>query len=265
MNTAEDHLRVRRSGAVMIVELNRPEKRNALTRAMSDALVEAALEAERDPQVRVGVLASAAPGMFCAGADLQEVSGDVLADGRRGASQSFVTLQRRKPWIAAISGPVLGGGLELALACEMIVAAQGTTLSLPEALRGLIAGGGGLIRLPRLVPRAVAMEMLLTGARITSERALELGILNRLAAEDELRSSALDLAQGVCAASPAAIAETLAFLRDARSLDEAGQWTLNGQALQRIFASEDCREGMQAFRERRAPVWPGLGAPVAST
>lgn len=108
------------------------------------------------------------------------------------------------------------------------------------------------------------MEMLLTGARITAERALELGMINRLADEEDLRAAALELAKAICAASPAAIAETLAFLRDARSLDEVGQWTLNGQALQRIFASEDCREGMQAFRERRAPTWPVLGAPVSS-
>jgi enoyl-CoA hydratase/carnithine racemase len=248
---------VERIGHVMVVRLNRPEKRNALTRAMSERLVAALEEAEADPEIRVGVLASAAPGMFCAGADLGEISSGVLTGERRGLRKGFHLVERRKPWIAAVGGVVLGGGFELALACDLMVAAEGTVLGLPEVQRGLIAGSGGAIWLPKRLPRALATEMLLTGSRLPAERALALGLLNRLTPEDGLFAAAMELAEAVAACAPMAVQETLSLARLAPALTEDALWPVVGEALGRVFASDDCREGMAAYAGKRAPVWSG--------
>lgn len=246
---------VERRGHVMVVRLNRPHKRNALTGAMTARLVAAAEEAERDPGIRVGVIASSAPGMFCAGADLAEVSSGVLGGEVGSPRKSFHRLERRKPWIAAVSGVVLGGGLELALACELMVAAEGAVIGLPEVQRGLIAGGGGVFRLPQRAPRAMAMEMLLTGGRLTAERAFAVGIINRLVPEAALLDSALDLAMAIAACSPYAVQESLRIARQAPALTDEALWALTAESLQRVYASDDCREGMAAYAEKRQPVW----------
>lgn len=248
---------VERRGHVMVVRLNRPHKRNALTRAMSDLLVAAVEEAERNPDIRVGVLASATPGMFCAGGDLGEISSGILGGEQRGPRKSFHTLERRKPWIAAISGAVLGGGLETALACEMMVAAEGAVIALPEVQRGLIAGGGGVFRLPKLAPRAIALEMLLTGSRMPVERALQLGMVNRVVPEDALLDEALALADAIAACAPLAVQESLAIARQAQALTTEALGPITAEALQRVFASDDCREGMAAWAEKRDPNWTG--------
>lgn len=246
---------VEHRGHVMVVRLNRPQKRNALTRAMSERLVAAAEEAERDPDIRVGVIISSAPGMFCAGADLSEVSSGVLEGDTAAPRKSFHRLERRKPWIAAVSGVVLGGGLELALACELMVAAEGAVIALPEVQRGLIAGAGGVFRLPQRAPRAVAMEMLLTGGRLTVERAFVLGIINRVVVESELLDSAMELATAIASCSPQAVQESLQIARQAPMLPDDALWPMTAEALQRIYASDDCHEGMAAWAEKRAPVW----------
>lgn len=248
---------VERQGHVMVVRLNRPEKRNALTRAMSERLVAALEEAEADPDIRVGVLASAAPGMFCAGADLGEISAGVLSGERRGLRKGFHLVERRKPWIAAVSGVVLGGGFELALACDLMVAAEGAVFGLPEVQRGLIAGSGGAIWLPKRAPRALALEMLLTGSRLPAERALSLGMINRVVPEEQLLASALELAEAIAACAPLAVQETLRLARQAPTMTEETLWPVVSETLGRIFASEDCQEGMTAYAEKRTPVWTG--------
>lgn len=246
---------VERIGHVMIVRLNRPEKRNALTRAMDDQLIAAVEEAERDPGVRVGIVISSTPGMFCAGGDLTEISSSVLSPGEHRARRSFHTVERRKPWIAAVAGVVLGGGLELALNCELMVAAEGAVIGLPEVQRGLIAGSGGLVRMPKIAPRAVAMEMLLTGNRMPAERAYALGMINRLVPQDDLLDTAMDLAQAIAACSPHAVQESLAIARQAQALTTDELKPLLADALRRVFASDDCREGMAAYAEKRTPEW----------
>lgn len=258
MNDADaEQVLVERRGHVMVLRLNRPQKRNALNRAMSEQLVAAAEEAERDPEIRVGVIASAAPGMFCAGADLAEVSSGVLGGQGGGPRRSFHGLERRKPWIAAVSGVVLGGGLELALACELMVAAEGAVIALPEVQRGLIAGGGGVFRLPKRAPRAVAMEMLLTGGRLSVERAYALGIINRVVPEADLLDSAMELASAIAACAPLAVQESLRIARLAPSLSDEALWPITAEALRRIYTSDDCREGMSAWAEKREPAWTG--------
>src|SRR5215217_2178519 len=233
-----------RLGHVMVVRLNRPNKRNALTRAMTARIVAAAEEAERDPAVRVGIIVSSTPGMFCAGAN--------------GAPRpSFHRLERHKPWIAAVSGAVLGGGLELALACELMVAAEGAVIALPEVQRGLIAGAGGVFRLPQRAPRAVAMEMLLTGGRLPVERAYAVGIINRVVPEAQLFDSAMELATAIAACSPSAVRESLLIARQAPALSEEALWPIVADAMQRVYASDDCREGMAAYAEKREPQWTG--------
>jgi len=246
-----------RLGHVMVVRLNRPNKRNALTRAMTARIVAAAEEAERDPAVRVGIIVSSTPGMFCAGADLAEVSSGVLGGDNGAPRPSFHRLERHKPWIAAVSGAVLGGGLELALACELMVAAEGAVIALPEVQRGLIAGAGGVFRLPQRAPRAVAMEMLLTGGRLPVERAYAVGIINRVVPEAQLFDSAMELATAIAACSPSAVRESLLIARQAPALSEEALWPIVADAMQRVYASDDCREGMAAYAEKREPQWTG--------
>lgn len=252
---AEDEVLLERRGRVLVALLNRPHKRNAINRALSDKLLAAAATLDDDPALSVGVLASATPGMFCAGADLAAMAAGELTNPGGEPRRSFTKLVRAKPWIAAVSGPVLGGGFEMALACEMIVAAERTQFGLPEPRRGLIAAGGGVFRLPRAAPKAAAMEMLLTGRPIDAARAYELGIVNRVVPEADILAAALEIAESVAACAPGAVAETLAIARKAGDLPEELLWPIARETLGRLLETPDAREGMAAFLERRSAVW----------
>jgi len=244
---------------IAILTLNRPEARNAISSEMVRLIESYLIRIEDDPHIRVCILAAKGDKTFCAGADLKEIaSGNArgLAT-RRGGFAAFVQAPRSKPWIAAISATAVGGGLEMALACDMLVCAEHAELALPEVKRGLVAAGGGMFRLSRVLPRAVALEMIASGEPISARRAYELGMVNYLVAQEQVCETALDLARKIASAAPLAVRESLGLARSStdHSLDEL--WTLNKAAAHRVLTSEDARIGPEAFLERRPAQWTG--------
>lgn len=240
-----------------LVTLNRPAARNAINVAMTRRMAELVRETESEPDIRVVILAAAAGKAFCAGADLGEVAAGrgrelMLPDN---GFAGFVYAPRSKPWIAAVHGFALGGGLEIALACDMIVAAESAVFGLPEPKRGLLAAAGGVYRLARAIPRAVALEMLTTGASIDARRAYGLGLVNRVVEEARLIEEALAIAEPIAANAPLSVRESLAIGRMAGERPEEELKRLQAEATERVMASEDSREGPRAFVEKRAPVW----------
>ena len=244
---------------VALVTLNRPEARNAVNGDVAQGL-EAAIDAtEADDDVWLVILTGSGSAAFCAGADLKAVSsgqGQALRT-ERGGFAGFVHATRRKPWIAAINGPALAGGCEIALACELRVAVPTARFGLPEVKRGLVASAGGLYRLPRALPQALALEMILTGEPISAERALQAGLVNALAEADGLLAAAQALAARITVNAPVAVRESLKVAKQALDLDDAGLRALSGQAQLAVMASEDYQEGPLAFIEKRAPRWTG--------
>lgn len=243
---------------VALVTLNRPEARNAINGALAQALEAAVDRVEGDDAIRVAILTGAGPIAFCAGADLKEVAGGV--DGRqtaRGGLGGFVRAPRAKPWIAAAQGHALAGGLELLLACDFALAAEHATFGLPEVKRSLVAASGGMFRLPRAIPRGLALEMIATGEAIPAARALAAGLVNAVHPAGELLPAAIALAQRIAANAPLAVRESLAIARQAQALDEAALWELSAAARARIRQTEDFREGPRAFIEKRPPRWVG--------
>ena len=244
---------------VALVTLNRPEKRNAVNPALAEALDAAVKRSESDPEVRVVILTSSNDKAFCAGADLAAVT---AGEGPRlmtrdGGFAGFVSAQRRKPWIAAVRGSAVAGGCELSLACDMIVAGDNAKFGLPEPQRGLLAGAGGVTRLPRAIPRHIALEMVATGDPIDASRAYALGLVNRVVRPEEVVPAAHAIARRIAANAPLAVQEALALARVAASLDEAAAQQATEAALSRLRVTEDFKEGPRAFVEKRPPVWRG--------
>jgi enoyl-CoA hydratase len=245
-----------RRGNVLVVTLNRPEARNAVNGALARGLGAALDALDADDALAVGILTGAGSG-FCAGMDLKAfVAGEsshVDARGFAGITQRAA----RKPLIAAIEGFAVAGGLEVALACDLIVAARGARLGVPEVKRSLVAAGGALLRLPRRLPYGVAMEMALTGDPIDAERAHALGLVNRLAEPGGALDAALDLAGAIAGNGPLALAATKEVLERQYGWSEEEFWARQGEIAGPVFASDDAREGAIAFAEKRAPVWKG--------
>jgi enoyl-CoA hydratase/carnithine racemase len=252
-----DGLRVEVQGAVMVVTINRPDRRNAIDLATAEALAAALDELDARPDLRVGVLTGAG-GSFCSGMDLKAFA----QTGERPISRSrgglgIVGCPPATPLIAAVEGFVLGGGFEIALACDLVVAADDTVFGLPEVKRGLVAAGGGALRLPQRLPRAVAMELLLTGEPLPVARAAELGLVNRVCRKDALLAVALDLANSVARCAPLAVTATkrIAVESSAWPVDEA--FTRQEEIAAPVRVSKDAAEGSSAFAEKRTPVWTG--------
>ena len=244
---------------VAVLTLNRPQARNAVNVPMVEAISRRVRQVEDDPQIRVAILASADPRVFCAGADLKEIAagrGMMLAPAAGGFA-GFVYAARAKPWIAATEGATLGGGLELALACDLLVASEAASFGLPEVQRGLFAGAGGVFRLPRRLPRTVALELIVTGTRLDARRALGFGLVNRVTAPGEALGAALELARSIAANSPVAVRESLAIARIGDDLPEPELRRISDEASSRVMTSADAAEGAQAFAEKRPPVWTG--------
>ena len=174
-----------------------------------------------------------------------------------GGFAGFAYARRRKPWIAAVRGAALAGGCELCLACDMIVAAGDSRFGLPEVKRGLMAAAGGLSRLPRAIPRHIALEMIATGDPIDAPRAYALGLVNRLTAPDAVMTEALALARQIACNAPLAVQESVTLAREAAYMDEAETGRATDAAMARLRETEDFREGPRAFVEKRAPVWTG--------
>jgi enoyl-CoA hydratase/carnithine racemase len=244
---------------VWVVKLNRPAARNAINVAMTEAFTAAVRASEADPDVRAVILTTSVDEVFCAGADLKELAAgrgpDLVTEA--GGFAGFVRASRKKPWIAAVAGKALGGGLELCLACDLVVAGVGASFGLPEVLRGVYAGAGGVFRLPNAIPRAVAFEMIATGVPIDAARAFALGLVNRVAAAGEVLSTALELAQAIARAAPVAVVESLVLARLADQKSEQELWALSDELGARLMKTEDFWEGPRAFAEKRSPAWKG--------
>lgn len=241
---------------VLLVTLNRPEQRNAVNRAVAQGIAAALDRLDEDGALQVGVLAGAGKG-FCAGMDLKAfVAGEPVAVDGRGFA-GIVQRASSKPLIAAVEGFAVAGGFEIALACDLIVAAQGTRFGIPEVKRGLVAAGGALLRLPERIPYHLAMELALTGDLIDASRAYEVGLVNRVVEPGAAVEGALELAAAIAANGPLALAASKRILLEAPGWPAAERWALQAEITNPVRASADAREGSVAFAEKRAPRWTG--------
>src|SRR3954465_6250990 len=253
MSENEAVLTERREG-VLVITLNRPEARNAVNLPLAQGIADALDVLDGDDALSVGVITGAG-GFFCAGMDLKAfVTGERPWVGDRGFA-GIVQRPSRKPLIAAVEGFAVAGGFEVALACDLIVAAAGAKFGIPEVKRSLVAAGGALLRLPQRVPYGIAMELALTGDTITAERGYELGLVNRLAEPGGAVDTAIELAGQITPNAPLALEATKAVLQ--AGWDEDVLWDKQGELTAPVFTSEDAREGSVAFAEKRAPVWKG--------
>ncbi|HUY42866.1 MAG TPA: crotonase/enoyl-CoA hydratase family protein [Acidimicrobiales bacterium] len=245
-----------RRGHVEVLTINRPEARNAMNRAAALALSDALDECESDPDVWVVVLTGAGDKAFSAGMDLK-----AFAQGEFPATdKGFGGITNRvfpKPLIAAANGTALAGGFEMMISCDLVVAADHAKFGIPEASRGLVAGAGGLIRLAKRIPLAVAYEMALTGDPIDAERAYELGLVNRVVPGDQVLTAAIALAERICQNAPLAVRVSKDVMWRSLEMSEEQAWALNQESFGQIARSADALEGAVAFAEKRAPQWKG--------
>lgn len=243
--------------AIARITLNRPDQRNAFNTAMADALRDALDRFEADPALRVAVLCGAGK-VFCAGMDLAAFAAGERPgiDGPHGFGH-FVRRPRSKPVIAAVNGAAIAGGLEIMLACDMAVAATDARFAMPEVKRGIIAAGGGAIRLAAQLPPVVAREILLTGDMFDANRAHALGLLNTLTAPGEAEAAALDLARRIVPNAPLAVAQTRALIDSVAQQGEGVGWAASAAAWAVVQSSADALEGARAFKEKREPRWSG--------
>jgi enoyl-CoA hydratase len=239
-------------GRVLLITLNRPEAMNAINGALSAGLVDAVEQLDGDPGLTAGVLTGAGRG-FCAGMDLK-----AFARGEDiGPMMRFIRKGAAKPLIGAIEGFALAGGLELALSCDLLVAARGVRLGIPEAGVGLFAAGGGLLRLPSRVGYGRAMEMALTADPITAEEAAELGLVARLTEPGGAVDAAMELAERIAKNAPLAVAASKRLVKATQGVTEDEFWKIQEPLMATVFASNDAKEGPKAFAEKRAPDWTG--------
>lgn len=244
-------------GSVAHLMLNRPAKRNAVTPEMAVSLEAAVDRLARDSRYRVAVLSGAGGAAFCAGADLGCVAageGDRLST-ERGGFAGFVRHPRRKPVIAAVQGYALAGGFEIALACDLLVADETAMFGLPEVKRGLIANGGGVVRLAALLPPARALDIILTGRTVDAAEAAELGLVTRLAPAGRALGEAMSLAEVIAANAPTAVSESLRLARAVAVGPFRMAWDLSAEIARRVRAGAEAFEGATAFLERRAAEW----------
>ena len=241
-----------RHGRVLLITLNRPDAMNAVNTALAQGLVAAIGELDDDPSLTAGVLTGAGRG-FCSGMDLKAFA----AGGPPQGFDAFLTNGSKKPLIAAVEGFALAGGLEIALTCDLIVAATGSKFGIPEAGVGLFAAGGGLFRLPMRVGYGTAMEMALTAAPMTAEDAKEHGLVARVCDKGGAVAAALELAERIAANAPLAVAASKQIIRGSQGLTEGEAWAYQRGLTQAGFASNDAKEGPRAFAEKRKPEWTG--------
>jgi len=242
-----------------VVTINRPNKRNAVNGEVAQGIAQLVDATESNPAIRAVILTGAGDQAFCAGADLKMISlgrgNELWVEGK--GFGGFVFAKRTKPWIAAVNGFAVAGGLELVLACDMAVASEQVKFGLPEVTRGIIAAAGGMFRLPRILPKAIAMEYLATGKHFPAQLAHQYGMVNRLVPTGKHIEAALELATTIMENAPLAVQESLSIARKAYDLSDAELIQLTMEANARVFQSEDAKEGPLAFVEKRKPLWKG--------
>jgi len=240
---------------ILIITINRPEAKNAANAAVSHGLAAAMDLLDDDPGLSVGILTGAG-GTFCAGMDLKAFArGENVAVKGRGLG--FTERPPVKPLIAAVEGYALAGGTELALATDLIVAARNSAFGIPEVRRGLVAAGGGLLRLPQRIPYQIAMELALTGDTLSAQRAHDLGLVNVLVEPGQALAAAIELAERIAANGPLAVAATKRVIVESRGWSPEDQWREQLKIIMPVFGSHDAREGAIAFAEKRPPHWTG--------
>ena len=251
-----------KQGNVAVITINRPDARNAVNTAVATGIEEAVDRLEADDEVWVGILTGAktAKGyIFCAGADLKQMSvdpGGMMT--ARGGFGGFVMRERTKPIIAAVDGPALAGGTELVLACDLVVASKTAVFGVPEVKRNLVAAAGALFRMPRKLPRNVAMELALTGRLdFPAERAWHFGLVNVLCEEGGALEAAKKLAAQISENAPLAVRESRKIILEATDQPDEVGWRLSNEGIAKMFGTEDFTEGLAAFVEKRAPKWKG--------
>jgi enoyl-CoA hydratase/carnithine racemase len=256
---AEEPVLRERRGNVEVVRLNRERARNAIDAATARALRAIFDELADDPDVCAVVLTGAGDRAFCAGMDLKAFASGEMGEILSGDGGFAGIASRRfpKPLIAAVNGAALAGGFEIMLACDLVVAAEHAFFGIPEVKRGLAAAGGGLIRLAKRIPPAIALEMALTGESIDAQHALSYGLVNRVVPAERVVDEALELAGRICANAPLAVQVSKELMKRSLDLDEARAWDLNGELTARVLTSRDALEGAVAFAEKRPPVWTG--------
>ena len=249
-------VRSERRGATLLIVIDRPEKRNAINQAVAEGIAAALDEFDADEGLAVGVLTGAGPG-FSAGMDLREINeGGRSSVGERGFA-GIVRYSSRKPLIAAVEGFAVAGGLEIALACDLIVAGEGAQLGIPEVKRSLVAIGGALLRLPQRVSEGLVREMALTGEPISAERGYQAGLVDRLVPAGGALDAALELAATIAASGPLAVAASKRVLDEQRDWPRDEWWERQAKLTEPTMRSADAREGAAAFVERRQPKWSG--------
>ena len=251
-----DEVQVEFSGRVTIITINRPQARNAINHAVSAAVAQALDDLDERDDLTVGIITGAG-GTFSSGMDLKAfLAGENVTVPGRGLA-GLCQQPPRKPLIAAVEGWALAGGCEIALACDLIVAADDAKFGIPEVKRGLVAGAGGLVRLPRRIPAGIAMELALTGDPLPAADAHRLGLVNKLTAPGEALAGALALAERIAANGPLAVAATKQIVGQQFDWQMAEVWEKQEPIMRPAFQSKDAREGALAFAEKRAPVWQG--------
>ena len=247
-------------GHVAVITIQRPEARNAVNTEVAQGMESAIDQLESDDEAWVAIITGGRTEkgwIFCAGADLKQMATDPGGmSTARGGFAGFVQRERTKPVVAAVDGPALAGGTEIVLACDLVVASRTAVFGIPEVRRNLVAAGGGLFRLPRKIPRNIAMELALTGRLdFPAERAHHFGLVNHLAEEGEALPRARELAEQVCAAAPLAVAESRRIVIEATDQPDEVGWKMSGEGIVKMFGTEDFSEGLTAFAEKRDPVW----------
>ncbi|MEO8059432.1 MAG: enoyl-CoA hydratase-related protein [Burkholderiales bacterium] len=240
-------------GRVLVITLQRAQKRNAVDRALADALDAALNTLDDDPDIFAGVLTGGQT-VFCAGSDLTS-RGDYVTE--RGGEYGVIRRRRRKPLIAAVEGVALGGGMEIVLACDMVVAASNASFGLPEVVRGVLPTCGALFRALQALPPNIARELVLTGEPMNAGRAHEVGLVNALVQPGEALAQALQLARRIAANAPLSVQASLGAMNGVLALADPAGWDFTKAALNAIAGSQDAQEGVRAFLEKRAPVWTG--------
>ena len=254
--SAEPTVRVVQEGKLLVITLCRPGMRNAIDRATSQALADAMDRLDSDDTVTVGILTGEG-GHFCSGMDLKAfVKGERIELPGRGLG-GIIETPPKKPVIAAVEGFALAGGFEIALACDLIVAADNAQFGLPEVKRGLMAGSGGLLRLPQRIPRQIAMQYALTGDMMSAEEARQWGLVNLLTLPGEALGEAKTLAHKIAANAPLAVSVSKQVVSDSLHWPADERWQRQNALLEFIIHSNDAKEGATAFSEKRPPLWTG--------